>query len=82
MDTAVNHQSYDELSKDNDLIEKLDCKFVEQLQQHETNKYSSELKLWTIDIGCRNREECVRYSNFLCHWIEQKINQIKIYSFD
>jgi hypothetical protein len=38
--------------------------------------YSHKLKLWTVNYGCRTRLESVRYSNFLCHWIEWKIIQM------
>lgn len=39
--------------------------------------YSSKLKLWTVSYGCRNRLESVRYSNFLCNWIQWKIYQME-----
>lgn len=35
--------------------------------------YPKKVLLKTIDIGCRMRVECVRYSNFLCYWLSQKI---------
>lgn len=34
--------------------------------------YSKELLLETIKIGCGNRMESVRYSSFLCVWLESK----------
>ena len=41
--------------------------------------YSNKLKLWSVDFGCRNRLESVRYSNFLCHNLELKIIQMDEY---
>ena len=38
--------------------------------------FPHDLIFRTIDIGCGNRMESVRYSNFLCYWIEQKMKQI------
>ena len=38
--------------------------------------FPHELIFKTIDIGCSNRMESVRYSNFLCWWIECKMKQI------
>ena len=46
------------------------------------------LKLWelpfhtaflskTVAIGCSYREECVKYSNFLGYWVQQKTQQLK-----
>lgn len=34
--------------------------------------FSKELLLETIEIGCCNRLESVRYSNFLCVWLQRK----------
>jgi hypothetical protein len=34
--------------------------------------FSKDVLLRTIKIGCNNRLESVRYSNFLCVWIERK----------
>ena len=30
----------------------------------------------TIDIGCRNRHECVSYSNFIAEWVWRKHMQL------
>ena len=38
--------------------------------------FPHELIFRTIDIGCSNRMESVRYSNFLCWWVECKMKQI------
>ena len=38
--------------------------------------YPREFILETIHIGCNNRQESVRYSNFLCEWMERKIKQL------
>lgn len=46
------------------------CKMLYELP------YSNKLKLWTINYGCRNRLESVRYSNFLCCWLQWKIYQM------
>ena len=35
--------------------------------------YPREFILETITIGCNNRLESVRYSNFLCEWMKRKI---------
>ena len=32
--------------------------------------YPRSLVKWTLKVGCANLRECVRYSNFLCHYIE------------
>ena len=40
--------------------------------------FPHDLIFRTIDIGCNNRMESVRYSNFLCYWIEQKMKQMKM----
>lgn len=37
--------------------------------------FSHELIFKTIDIGCGNRRESVRYTNFVCHWVECKMKQ-------
>ena len=39
--------------------------------------YSKKLLLETVIFGCCNRMESVRYSNFLCVWIERKIELMK-----
>lgn len=36
--------------------------------------YSRTFLLETINFGCGNLRESVRYSNFLCVWVERKIN--------
>ena len=33
--------------------------------------YPKELIKETVDIGCGNRHESVRYSNFLCEWVKR-----------
>ena len=38
--------------------------------------YPKEFVLKTIEMGCCNRMECVRYSNFLCEWIKRKSEQM------
>jgi hypothetical protein len=38
--------------------------------------FPHDLIFRTIDIGCGNRSESVRYSNFLCWWIESKMKQL------
>lgn len=38
--------------------------------------YSNKLKLWTIEYGCSTRQESVRYSNFICNWIQWKMYQM------
>lgn len=38
--------------------------------------YSRKLMCETIDIGCGNLNESVRYTNFLCEWIKRKKEQI------
>ena len=38
--------------------------------------FPHDLIFKTIDIGCGNRKESVKYSNFLCYWIETKMKQI------
>jgi hypothetical protein len=38
--------------------------------------FPHDLIFRTINIGCSNRMESVRYSNFLCYWIESKMKQI------
>ena len=38
--------------------------------------YPREFILETINIGCNNRLESVRYSNFLCEWMKRKIASI------
>jgi hypothetical protein len=34
--------------------------------------YPRELIKRTIDLGCGNRNESVRYSNFICEWVKRK----------
>lgn len=41
--------------------------------------YPKRFLLETIDIGCLNRMESVRYSNFVCEWMKRKIEQMNIY---
>jgi hypothetical protein len=43
------------------------CKFMWNLP------FSHAILLKTIDMGCGNRKESVRYSNFICVWIQRKI---------
>jgi len=38
--------------------------------------YPKEVVLKTIELGCGNRRECVRYSNFLCEWLQRKLEQM------
>jgi len=35
--------------------------------------YPKKFILHTVDIGCSNRTESVRYSNFLCEWMKRKM---------
>ena len=35
--------------------------------------YPREVIKQTIDLGCKNRQESVRYSNYLCEWVKRKI---------
>lgn len=35
--------------------------------------FNCDALLLTIRIGCNNRLESVRYSNFLCTWVERKL---------
>lgn len=37
--------------------------------------YPKKFVLETILLGCNNRQECVKYSNFLCEWMRRKILQ-------
>lgn len=39
--------------------------------------YPKKVLLKTIQIGCNNRLECVRYSNFICEWMKRKIKQME-----
>ena len=39
--------------------------------------YPREAIKLTIDIGCGNRMESVRYSNFICEWVKRKMDVIK-----
>lgn len=39
--------------------------------------YPKKFVLETIEIGCNNHQESVRYSNFLCEWMKRKIYQDK-----
>lgn len=43
--------------------------------------YPKEVIIETIKMGCSNRMESVRYSNFICEWLKRKMEQInpKIY---
>lgn len=61
-------QSNDPAIRDNayDLSFENNCKKLYELP------YSDKFKLWTVDFGCRNRLESVRYSNFLCNWFYWK----------
>jgi len=38
--------------------------------------YPIPVLLKTIGIGCRNRQESVRYSNFLCEWLARKYQML------
>lgn len=38
--------------------------------------YPKEIVFKTIKLGCGNRMECVRYSNFLCEWLKRKLEQM------
>ncbi len=38
--------------------------------------YPYKLLKWTVRIGCNNRQECVRYSNFLCYYVEQTMKRL------
>jgi hypothetical protein len=40
--------------------------------------YPKEIILKTIEMGCSNRMESVRYSNFLCEWIKRKMLQLNL----
>lgn len=40
--------------------------------------YPKEFVLMTIKLGCGNRRESVRYSNFLCEWLKRKLEQMSI----
>lgn len=42
--------------------------------------YPKEVVLKTIALGCNNRMECVRYSNFLCEWLKRKLEQMTTYN--
>ncbi|ARF08209.1 hypothetical protein Catovirus_1_259 [Catovirus CTV1] len=35
--------------------------------------YPHDVILESIDFGCNNRMECVRYSNFFCEWLKRKM---------
>ena len=35
--------------------------------------YPKKLLLKTILIGCQDRKECIRYSNFICEFIKRKL---------
>jgi hypothetical protein len=39
--------------------------------------YPKKFILETIQMGCNNRRECVRYSNFICHWMKCKLQQME-----
>ena len=34
--------------------------------------FAKDALLKTIQVGCANRQECVRYSNFICSWVQRK----------
>jgi len=34
--------------------------------------YPRNVIVMTIELGCSNRYECVRYSNFICEWVKRK----------
>jgi hypothetical protein len=38
--------------------------------------YPKEVIFKTIELGCSNRRESVRYSNFLCEWLKRKLEQM------
>lgn len=40
--------------------------------------FSKDLLLETIRLGCSNRRESVRYSNFVCVWVQRKLETVKI----
>jgi len=44
--------------------------------------YPKKFILETVQIGCQNRLECVRYSNFLCEWFKRKLDLLELYSSD
>ena len=37
--------------------------------------YPKSVIIKTIELGCSNRMECVRYSNFVCEWIKRKMEK-------
>ena len=39
--------------------------------------FPHRVKWETVDIGCRNRFESVRYTNFLCTWLQRKMEQME-----
>ena len=39
--------------------------------------YPKRFVLKTIEMGCGNRMESVRYSNFLCEWMKRKLEQVE-----
>lgn len=41
--------------------------------------YPREAIKYTIELGCENRQESVRYSNFLCEWTKRKMEYMKTY---
>lgn len=49
-----------------------DLSFNESCEAMWELPFSKDLLLETIQIGCSNRQESVRYSNFICVWLERK----------
>lgn len=62
--------------------EELNGKYPYDLTREENAKllfqlpYKKKLLIWTIRMGCPSRQECVRFSNFLCYWIDQKVRKM------
>jgi hypothetical protein len=44
--------------------------------------FSKPFLLWTIDVGCSTRMECVRFSNFLGVWFTRKLDQMMTTTLD
>lgn len=42
--------------------------------------YPKEFLLHTIKLGCNNRQESVRWSNYICEWMKRKIDLMKKYT--
>lgn len=40
--------------------------------------FANRLKWATVDMGCKNRMESVRYTNFVCVWVERKMKQMNL----